>query len=89
MIFEFKTNEFTVSKDNNYNLLYADSTMFGNELKFGDFVMYSLLLFCLKAQLIKMYPDRFNNANLYFKLNIIDKCYIKDFDNLLKFFPNV
>lgn len=89
MIFNFKTDKFTTERNSNGNILYADSTMFGNDLRLGDFVMYSLLLFCLKSQLIAMYPKRFNSTNLYFKLNMIGKCCINDIDILMKWFPNV
>lgn len=88
-IFNLKTDDVQTKFQDGVNLIGVDTTWMGTPMRLGDFSMTSCMLFCLKHQLINMYPDRFNNANLFFELNRVGGLQVKDPLVTMSLFPNV
>ncbi len=93
MLFDLKESELKKLvcgfERDKYYYLNANTTMFGDSLRLGDFVMYTTYLFYLKQHLIYISPDIFNQNNLYFKLNRIGGLLIGDILSTMSLFPSV
>jgi hypothetical protein len=87
MPFIIKDNIDFLKKGNKYCLIY-NSGFFGGQIRLGDFVMATNILYIIKQLLINKF-SYLNQNNMFFIFNKKNKLHIKEFDKFIKHYPHL